>query len=259
MSEHLTVSEGGGRGAPGRHTTGNALATRLEMLLRADAALLERELTTGNARWLGMDLLVIALGAGAFGAAMGSWRAPEQALWAALKLRLVLIATAAGNAAINGMLASLLGVDLQPRESLAAVLASFALAAVILGAFSPVMAFVVWNLPPPRAGVPLSIAARSAMLLALVGLIACAGVTANLRLWEILRVRSRDGRAASRLVSAWLAINLLLGSQVSWIARPFIGKAHVPVVFLEAHAWRGSFFEELGRMTSEFFQNLSAP
>ena len=56
MSEHLTVSEGGGRGAPGRHTTGNALATRLEMLLRADAALLERELTTGNARWLGMDL-----------------------------------------------------------------------------------------------------------------------------------------------------------------------------------------------------------
>jgi LmbE family N-acetylglucosaminyl deacetylase len=37
---------------------------------------------------------------------------------------------------------------------------------------------------------------------------------------------------AWRVISAWLAANLFLGSQLSWILRPFIGSPGLPVEFL---------------------------
>ena len=79
---------------------------------------------------------VIVLGAGCYGAAMGWWRAPQQALFTAVKFPLILLLTAIGNALINGMLAPLLGLDIPFRRSFAAVVMSFAVASAILGAFA---------------------------------------------------------------------------------------------------------------------------
>lgn len=224
----------------------------LGALLRGDAEVIAGWITRWTARLMVRQMVVIAVGAGAFGAAMGSWRAPEQAVWSAVKLPFVLLATAAGNALINGMLAPLLGMNLRLRESFVAVLTSFALAAAMLGAFSPVMFFLVCNLPPPTPGAGLATAARSVMLLTLVGGIAFAGVAANVRLLQLLR---RIGGTASawRTLWSWLAVNLLLGSQLSWIARPFIGKAGEPVTLVEEHALRGNFFEEVGRAARDLW------
>jgi hypothetical protein len=226
-------------------------------LLRGEAVVIAGWITRWTAGHTLRQVALIAAGAGAFGAAMGSWRAPEQAAYAAVKLPLILLGTAAGNALLNGLLAPLLGLNLRLREAFAAVLMSFALAAAILGAFSPLMAFLVWNLPPPVAGMQVSAAAHSGLLLTLVGLIAFAGVTANVRLFQLLR-RLAGGTTgpAARLLFAWLAVNLLLGSQLSWVARPFIGKAGVPVVFLTDEAFQGSFFEELARATGELWAHF---
>lgn len=229
----------------------------LGALLRNEAGEAQERIFQWSTGQCWRQLLVIAMGAGAFGAAMGSWRAPEQAVWSAIKLPFVLLATAAGNALINGLLAPLLGIGLRIRESFAAVLTSFALTAAILGAFSPLMIFLSWNLAPPAIGVPVSVAARSAMLLTLVGMIAFAGVTANVRLLQFLRRHGGRGDAAQRLLLSWLAVNLLLGGQLSWVARPFIGKAHVPVTFVDPHALEGSFLEEFTRTAGELWQNLS--
>jgi hypothetical protein len=201
--------------------------------------------------------LVIMAGAGAFGAAMGSWRAPEQAVFSALKLPFVLLTTAAGNALINGMLAPLFGMDLKLRESFAAVLASFALAATILGAFSPLMLFLVWNIPPPEPGAPVAVATHSAMVLTLVAMIAFAGVTANVRLLQLLRRLGGDAAPALRLLLAWLTVNLLLGSQLSWILRPFVGNAEEAVRFLDPHALSGNFFEEVARDAAALWSHFS--
>jgi hypothetical protein len=225
----------------------------LGSLLRGDTEVIAGWINWLTARLVVRQVLVIVIGAGAFGAAMGSWRAPEQAVWSAIKLPWVLIATAVGNALLNGLLAPLLGLDLRLRESFAAILTSFTLAALILGAFSPLMMFLVWNLPPPQPGVPMAVAARSVMLLMLVGTIAFAGVTANLRLLYLLRHLGGSAAAARRLLFAWLAVNLLLGTQISWVARPFIGKADVAVTFFELHALEGSFFEELTHTVGELW------
>ena len=87
-------------------------------------------------------------GSGAYGAAMGSWCAPPQAVYVALKLPLLILLTTLGNGLLNGMLAPLLGLRITFRQTQTAVLISFAIASTILGALSPVALFVVWNTPP---------------------------------------------------------------------------------------------------------------
>ncbi len=47
------------------------------------------------------------------------------------------------------------------------------------------------------------------------------------------------------VILAWLATNLLLGAQLSWIARPFFGQPDLEVVFLRDDAFRSNFFEAL--------------
>ena len=202
------------------------------------------------------QVLIIAIGAGAFGAAMGSWRAPEQAIWSAIKLPLILLATASGNTMINGMFAPLLGINLRLRESFAAVLISFALAAAILGAFSPLMLFLVWNLPDPSTGAAQATVGHGAMLLTLVGVIAFAGVTANVRLLGLLRRLGGGISPALKLLMAWLTVNLLLGSQLSWICRPFIGRADQPIRVLDPQALNGNFFEEVAKVVNELWTHF---
>jgi hypothetical protein len=57
--------------------------------------------------------------------------------------------------------------------------------------------------------------------------------------------RGRPERIARRVLLAWLAVNLFLGSQLTWIARPFIGAPQLPVVFLRDTAFQGNFYENV--------------
>jgi hypothetical protein len=50
---------------------------------------------------------------------------------------------------------------------------------------------------------------------------------------------------ARRVLLSWLAVNLFLGSQLSWLARPFIGAPQLPVVFLRDTAFQGNFYENV--------------
>jgi len=229
-------------------------------LLRGEVAALTAWTSEWRASQCARDVLLIVVGAGLFGAALGSWRDPWQAVYAGLKLPLILLLTAMGNALLNVMLAPLLGLRIAFRQSFLAILASFALAAMILGAFSPLAAFVIWNAPPLAAGANNS-STHAAILLMLVGVIAFAGIAANIRLLQLLRslvgqthehrsgglagqVRSLSHyNAATRVLIAWLAVNLFFGSQLSWILRPFIGSPQLPVEFLRSDAFNGNFFE----------------
>jgi hypothetical protein len=64
-------------------------------------------------------------------------------------------------------------------------------------------------------------------LLTHVAAIAYAGVAGNVRLLQLLRVlHGGTNGLAGRVLLAWLAGNLLVGTQVSWIISPFIGSPH---------------------------------
>jgi len=221
-------------------------------LLRGEVA----ALTAWTAQWrvsqFARDVLLIVVGAGLFGAALGSWRDPWQALYAGIKLPLIMLLTGAGNALLNVMLAPLLGLRIAFRQSFLAILASFALAATILGAFSPLAAFVICNSPPLATGANNS-STHAAILLLLVGVIAFAGIAANVRLLQLLRSLAGGRSGALRVLVAWLVVNLFFGSQLSWILRPFIGSPQLPVEFLRNDAFNGNFFEAVLWSTVRLF------
>ncbi|MGZ4963832.1 MAG: hypothetical protein ACXWBP_11390 [Limisphaerales bacterium] len=186
----------------------------------------------------------IIIGCGLFGAAIGSWHSPLQALYSGLKLPMVLLLTAVGNALLNGMLAPLLGLNISFRQSLLAILMSFTIAALILGGFSPIIAFLVWNVPPLSSHSTSTLLVYSFIMIVLVTVIAFAGTTANLRLLRLLQSLS-TANVGRRILVAWLMVNLFLGAQLSWILRPFIGSPGLPVEFIRGEAFHGTFYEAL--------------
>src|SRR5262249_48539580 len=146
-----------------------------------------------------------------------------QCLFTAIKFPLIILLTAFGNALLNGMLAPLLGMKTTFRQSFLATLMSFSIAAAILGAFAPLAAFIVWNAPPMSSGAHFPWATYYAIQITHVAVIAFAGIAANGRLLGLLTQMSGDRQTARRVFFAWLVVNLFLGSQLTWILRPFIG------------------------------------
>lgn len=212
-------------------------------LLRADAAELHRSILDREKRLSWVCLLVICTGAGAYGAVMGSWRSGLQSVYTGLKLPLVFLLTSFGNGLLNGMLAPLLGLNISFRQSLLCVLVSFTTAALILGSLSPVAAFVVWNTPGLTSSTALSSPEYGLLQLTLAGFIAVAGVAANVRLFPLLRQWSPNRAVARNVLLAWLAGNLFLGSQISWVMRPFIWDPSGTITFIGRQYWHGSFYE----------------
>jgi len=225
-------------------------------LLRAESQAIAGWVEEWSARRVGTQVLVIVLGAGAYGAAMGWWRDPWQALFVAIKFPLIILLTAVGNALLNAMLAPLLGLNITLRQSLLAVLMSFAITAAIMGAFAPLTAFIALNAPSMTPDVK-STPTYAFIKLTHVLVIAFAGIVGNVRLFQLLtRLGNGNRRMAQRVLFAWLAGNLFLGSQLTWIARPFIGAPQLPVVFLRDTAFQGNFFENVFGAAVHLFRSL---
>ena len=218
---------------------------QIPVLLRGETDSISEWLARPDTRRMAFYIAVIFAGAGLYGAAVGLWRAPLQAVYNAIKFPLIVLLTTLANALINGMLAPLLGLDLRFRQSLLAVLMSFTVVAVILGSFSPVVLFIIWNTPPMGTDPAVAAGAHSFLLVSQVALVAFAGVAGNLRLWQSLCRLGGNNNAARKVMLAWLAINLFLGSQISWMLRPFVGAPYLPVEILRPDIFGGSFYEIL--------------
>lgn len=226
---------------------------QIPVLLRGEVAAIVAWLERWSARRVALYLVVIFAGAGSYGAAMGWWRDPQQAVYAAIKFPLVILLTTFGNALLNAMLAPLLGLNLAFRQSLLAMLMSFTIASAILGAFSPLILFLVLNAPPLQPGVVVSENTYVLIQLTQVAVIAFAGLAANLRLLQLLRQLGGSVPVARKVLCAWLAGNLLLGSQLVWILRPFIGLPGLPVEFLRPNAFAGNFYETVFHSIGQLF------
>ena len=213
--------------------------------LRAEPERFRKWMLCRQGNLVAFCIVAIVAGAGSYGAAMGCWRDPLQALYTGIKLPLVILLTTLGNGLLNGMLAPLLGLNITFRQSLAVVLMSFAVAAIVLGALSPVALFIVWNTPPLAAGTTISSPEYALLQLTLAVFVALAGVMGNLRLVPLLREWTGSAVVARNVLLAWLAGNLFLGSQICWVLRPFIWDANRPVEFIGQDCFQGSFFETI--------------
>jgi hypothetical protein len=231
--------------------TANVTTLDLPVLLRGEPDSLQFGIQEFRTPQLALYLSVIVLGAGAFGAAMGCWRAPLQALYTALKLPLAILLTTLGNAVLNALIAPLFGLNLRFHQTVLAVLMSGTIACAVLGAFSPLLFFVIWN-SPTNVSDATSVAYNAVQVLE-VAIVAFAGTAANVRLLQLLTRFSNQRISAIKVLFGWLAGNLFLGTQLCWIMRPFIGSPNLPVQFLRPEAFRGNFFETVWGSLSRIF------
>jgi hypothetical protein len=215
---------------------------QISSLLRGETKTIQPWLNRTNIGQIILFFTVIIFGSASYGAAIGLWRDPLQAFYTAVKFPLLIILTTVGNALLNGMLAHLLGLNIGFRQCFLAIVMSFTIDAAILGAFSPLAIFLVWNIASIAESAT-AFSSHSIVLLTHVTVIAFAGIVANLRLLQLLQHLSGNKTIGWKILLGWLAGNLFLGSQLSWILRPFVGSPGLPVQFFRDDALSGNFYE----------------
>jgi hypothetical protein len=198
---------------------------------------------SGRETRLRLCISTIFIGVGLYGASIGLWRSPLMALYVGVKLPFVIFLTLAVNGLLNGMLAQVLSSGLTFRQTLQAILMSFTVFALIVGSLSPLTIGMALNFPgPDEAGAGL---AHRQLLLIHTALIAFAGVVATGKLHGILRSFTGSDSVAKRTMIAWLAGNLFVGAQISFILRPIFGSPGLTVEFLRPDAMHGNFYESV--------------
>ncbi len=213
---------------------------------RPRAALLDELIREVDlARKLAATVAVMIAGAALYGAVLGLWRGGAQVLYAAIKLPLVLIVTAALTMVFNWMSAVLLGLGV--RFAQVAVLSFLALgvAALVLASLAPVAWLFAVSAPVP------SLEARGThnlLYLLHTGMVAGAGFAGMAVLWRTLERLAGERRAggrrrAKRIFAVWVLSFALVGGEVAWALRPFVGSIYLPPAFLRSDALDGNVYE----------------
>jgi hypothetical protein len=185
-------------------------------------------------------LAVVCGGAALYGAALGAWHGPRMAFYAAVKLPLVLLATGAATLAFNALAAAVLGERLRVLEVARLTASALAVAAALLAALAPVAALFSLAVRAPAADARLD---HNVLYLLHVGLVGACGLVGTATLGRSLAGTCRSRRAASGIFCVWLGSLALVGGEVAWALRPFLGSVYDEVAFLRADALDGNVYE----------------
>jgi len=182
----------------------------VDQLLRHRTALLERIEAGRDLPGLARSLVItIAACMALVGAALGGYRGELQIAYAAIKLPLVMLLTAALSAPTLTALNAALGRPASPTRDVTRVLAALAFGSLVL-----------------LAEAPLFLLARSISLgyhdtiLLTVGCFAVSGIASVAYLTR--SVRRASERSVGAAVAVLLAVFVLVGAQLAWTLRPYL-------------------------------------
>jgi len=185
----------------------------------------------------------IVIGSGSYGAVFGMWRGPEQALYSALKMPVLMFSVALVSALINSMLAKIVGSGLSTRQTFTSILLGFAVTSILLASLAPVMFFMVRQVP--GTGEHGAEQVYGHLLAGHIAVIALCGILGNMRLYNFVRALSGSVGATRRTVVSWILVSGFIGCQLSWLISPFLARPDIPVPFWNPNAFRTNFFEYL--------------
>src|SRR6186713_3031720 len=145
-------------------------------------------------------------------------------------------------------------------QGLVAILLSLSVASLMLAALAPVALLFVLSVPGPGhpSATPdeLYRTAEYVLLFHTVVVGAC-GLAGNLRLFSLLQRLAPSRAIARRVFASWLLVDGFVGTQLSWIFRPFLCKPTLEPEFVRQDALSGNFFEELVRIVGPWLDELS--
>jgi hypothetical protein len=174
-----------------------------------------------------------------FGALLGSTHSLWQTISSAIKLPLLFLITLLICAPALYIFSQLFNLRLQLSQSISLVLVAIAATSIVLVSFSSIVLFFVMTAPGLY---------QFFKLLNVVCFIIAAGVGASyLSRGMRLALTTRSGAAKpQRLVFyLWLAFYFLVGSQMAWTLRPFVGYPNAP-------------FEPFRQVGGNFYDNIFA-
>ncbi len=186
-------------------------------------------------------ILTIILGAGCYGFTVGLWRGFDLALYVAFKTPLLLFFTLLLTGLLNGILGLLLGTNIGFRQSILCQLLAFSLASIVLAALAPITFFLA--LEAPAVDSPQAATSHSFYLLTHTAIIGLGGFLAVTRLFGLICSLTPNLRAAKITLLSWLASNAFVGSQLSYLLRPFFGSPNLEIEFLRQNPFNGTFYQ----------------
>jgi len=211
-------------------------------LCRLDDQLRSALLSPAGCRRLAVSAaLTLIVGSSLYGAAFGIWRAGLQATYSAVKMPLLLLCVVLASGAINTMLAQVLGTGLTTTQVWTCILLTMAIAAAMLGALSPVAAYLSLQ-TGGRAGDGGLLRYR-VLLLAHTAVIGICGIKANLCLHRLLVFLTGSRKLATRTLCAWIFTSGLVGCELSWVLSPFLARPDILIPLINPNAFNGNFFE----------------
>jgi len=73
--------------------------------------------------------------------------------------------------------------------------------------------------------------------------VAVAGLTGSVMLRRVIETVAGRGTVTARVYWSWVLAYAVVGGQVAWALRPFVGSVYHPIVFLRGDALDGNVYE----------------
>jgi hypothetical protein len=113
-------------------------------------------------------------------------------------------------------------------------------AGLLLASLVPVAGLFTLCSPVPSAA---HRTAHNLLYLLHTGMVGGCGLAGTAALWKAMRRLDAPVTTIVAVFLAWIAAYALVGGEVAWALRPFVGSVYHPVVFLRADAFDGNVYE----------------
>jgi hypothetical protein len=184
--------------------------------------------------------LRMAACAALYGAVFGSWQGARLAAYVALKLPLVLLLTSALTLVFSWLAARLLGLPLRFGQVAVLTFLGLAVASLLLASLSPAAWLFIHCAPPPTTEAR---TAHNLLYLMHTLFVGGCGLAGTAVLWRAMRRLDAPRRAVRIVWILWVLTYAIVGGEIAWVLRPFVGSVYAPVVLIREDALDGNVYE----------------
>lgn len=218
---------------PMRTRPARAFAAIDQLLRDRDSILARIANGTDLAATMRVMVATIAVAMAIVGAALGSFRGGVQIGYAAIKLPLVLLGTAALAAPALTAIGAAAGRRVRLAQDLVLVVTALAFGALLLTACTPVLLLCIAMKRDYHD-----------MILVTVGLFSLAGIASLRMIIQGVRIEADSPRGRRSAIVGLCLVFALVGGQLSWALRPYLVRPRTPeVVFVRSV--EGSLFDAI--------------
>lgn len=199
-------------------------------------------------RWSGVAPMMrlvgfMVTGAAMYGAAFAIWRSPLQIVFSMAKMPMMMLAVTVTTGLLSAIVAQVMGSKLSFAQVGMCILFGFSITSVLLGALSPITAYLSTQVPGPET--PGAMVHYRILLSSHTAIVGLCGLGGYWRLHALLSVLIEDAAVVWQVLAGWIGAAFLVGSQLSWLLSPFLCRPDTPITFFNPIAFQSNFFEYL--------------